>query len=122
MSGGYQRAIRDAVADADLSRSIPRLPLAARATDQVRRDELQRRRAPHTATGRSVKRTPLVAAEGAQGPDRRPMHHHRAAAMNFTPISTGAPHFSVDQRAVAHATAFGYALRLRAARMDSSRP
>jgi len=42
--------------------------------------------------------------------------------MNFTPNSTGAPHFSFDQRAVAHAAAYERALRVRVARLDNSRP
>jgi predicted xylose isomerase-like sugar epimerase len=50
------------------------------------------------------------------------MHHHQAAAMNFTPNSTGPAHFSVDQRAVVQATAYGHGLRDRAARLDNSWP
>jgi predicted xylose isomerase-like sugar epimerase len=57
-------------------------------------------------------------------PTTRPsaMHHHQAAAMNFTPNSTGAAHFSVDRRAVVQATAYGHGLRDRAARLDNSWP
>jgi transposase len=73
MSGEYQRAIRDAVPDAQICFDPFHVcRLASRATDQVRRDEWNAHERSHSATGRWVKGTRLVAAEGARTPDRRP--------------------------------------------------
>jgi transposase len=58
MSGEYQRAIRDAVPDAQICFDPFHVcRLAARATDQVRRDEWNAHERSHTATGRWVKGT-----------------------------------------------------------------
>jgi transposase len=58
MSGEYQRAIRDAVPDAEICFDpFHVVRLAARATDQVRRDEWNAHDRSHTATGRWVKGT-----------------------------------------------------------------
>lgn len=58
MSGEYQRAIRHAVPDAQICFDpFHVVRLAARATDQVRRDECNRHERSHTATGRWVKGT-----------------------------------------------------------------
>jgi transposase len=58
MSGEYQRAIRDAIPDAQLCFDpFHVVRLAARATDQVRRDEWNAHERSHTATGRWVKGT-----------------------------------------------------------------
>jgi transposase len=58
MSGEYQRAIRDAVPDAEIAFDpFHVVRLGARATDQVRRDEWNRHDRSHTATGRWVKGT-----------------------------------------------------------------
>jgi transposase len=58
MSGEYQRAIRHAVPDAQICFDpFHVVRLAARATDQVRRDEWNAHERSHTATGRWVKGT-----------------------------------------------------------------
>jgi transposase len=58
MSGEYQRAIRDAVPDAEICFDPFHVCcLASRATDQVRRDEWNAHERSHTATGRWVKGT-----------------------------------------------------------------
>jgi transposase len=58
MSGEYQRAIRDAIPDAQLCFDpFHVVRLASRATDQVRRDEWNAHERSHTATGRWVKGT-----------------------------------------------------------------
>ena len=58
MSGEYQRAIRDAVPDAQICFDPFHVcRLASRATDQVRRDEWNAHERSHTATGRWVKGT-----------------------------------------------------------------
>jgi transposase len=58
MSGEYQRAIRDAIPDAQLCFDPFHVcRLASRATDQVRRDEWNAHERSHTATGRWVKGT-----------------------------------------------------------------
>jgi transposase len=58
MSGEYQRAIRDAVPHAEICFDpFHVVRLAARATDQVRRDEWNAHERSHTATGRWVKGT-----------------------------------------------------------------
>ena len=58
MSGEYQRAIRDAVPDAEICFDPFHVcRLASRATDQVRRDEWNAHERSHTATGRWVKGT-----------------------------------------------------------------
>jgi transposase len=58
MSGEYQRAIRDAIPDAQLCFDpFHVVRLAARATDQVRRDEWNAHERSNTATGRWVKGT-----------------------------------------------------------------
>jgi transposase len=58
MSGEYQRAIRDAVPDAEICFDpFHVVRLAARATDQVRRDEWNAHDRSHTATGRWIKHT-----------------------------------------------------------------
>jgi transposase len=58
MSGEYQRAIREAVPDAEICFDpFHVVRLAARATDQVRRDEWNAHERSHTATGRWVKHT-----------------------------------------------------------------
>ena len=58
MSGEYQRAIREAVPDAEICFDpFHVVRLAARATDQVRRDEWNAHERSHTATGRWVKGT-----------------------------------------------------------------
>jgi transposase len=58
MSGEYQRAIRDAVPDAEICFDpFHVVRLGARATDQVRRDEWNAHERSHTATGRWVKHT-----------------------------------------------------------------
>jgi transposase len=58
MSGEYQRAIRQAVPDAEICFDpFHVVRLAARATDQVRRDEWNRHDRSHTPTGRWVKGT-----------------------------------------------------------------
>jgi transposase len=58
MSGEYQRAIRDAVPDAQICFDPWHVcRLASRATDQVRRDEWNAHERSHTATGRWVKGT-----------------------------------------------------------------
>jgi transposase len=58
MSGEYQRAIRDAVPDAEICFDPFHVcRLGARATDQVRRDEWNRHDRSHTPTGRWVKGT-----------------------------------------------------------------
>jgi transposase len=58
MSGEYQRAIRQAVSDAKICFDpFHVVRLAARATDQVRRDEWNAHERSHTATGRWVKGT-----------------------------------------------------------------
>ncbi len=76
MSGEYQRAIRAAVPDAEICFDpFHVVRLAARATDQVRRDEWNARERSHTPTGRWVKGHPLVAAQGARTPDDRPARH-----------------------------------------------
>src|SRR5688500_735589 len=58
MSGEYQRAIRDAIPDAEICFDpFPVVRLAARATDQVRRDEWNAHERSHTPAGRWVKGT-----------------------------------------------------------------
>src|SRR4029453_13645832 len=58
ISGEYQRAIRDAIPDAQLCFDPFHVcRLASRATDQVRRDEWNAHERSHTATGRWVKGT-----------------------------------------------------------------
>jgi transposase len=58
MSGEYQRAIRQAVPDAQICFDpFHVVRLAARATDQVRREEWNAHERSHTATGRWVKGT-----------------------------------------------------------------
>ena len=58
MSGDYQRAIRQAVPDAEICFDpFHVVRLAARATDQVRRDEWNRHDRSHTPRGRWVKGT-----------------------------------------------------------------
>jgi transposase len=58
MSGEYQRAIRDAVPDAEICFDPWHVcRLASRATDQVRRDEWNAHDRSHTPTGRWVKGT-----------------------------------------------------------------
>jgi transposase len=58
MSGEYQRAIRDAVPDAEIRFDPFHVcRLASRATDQVRRDEWNAHERSHTAAGRWVKGT-----------------------------------------------------------------
>src|SRR3954467_2723830 len=58
MSGGYQRAIREAVPDAEICFDpFHVVRLAARATDQVRRDEWNAHDSSHTPAGRWVKGT-----------------------------------------------------------------
>jgi len=58
MSGDYQRAIRANLPDAEICFDpFHVVRLAARATDQVRRDEWNRHDRSHTATGRWVKGT-----------------------------------------------------------------
>ena len=58
MSGEYQRAIREAVPDAEICFDpFHVVRLGARATDQVRRDEWNRHDRSHTPTGRWVKGT-----------------------------------------------------------------
>jgi transposase len=58
MSGEYQRTIREAVPDAEICFDpFHVVRLAARATDQVRRDEWNAHERSHTATGRWVKHT-----------------------------------------------------------------
>jgi len=58
MSGEYQRAIREAVPQAEICFDpFHVVRLAARATDQVRRDEWNAHERSHTATGRWVKGT-----------------------------------------------------------------
>jgi transposase len=65
MNGEYQRAIRDAIPDAEIcSDPFHVVRLAARATDQVRRDEWNAHDRSHTPEGRCVKHTrwPLLKA------------------------------------------------------------
>jgi transposase len=58
MNGEYQRAIRDAIPDAQICFDPFHVcRLASRATDQVRRDEWNEHERSHTATGRWVKGT-----------------------------------------------------------------
>jgi transposase len=58
MSGEYQRAIRDAIPDAQICFDPFHVcRLASRATDQVRRDEWNAHERSHTAAGRWVKGT-----------------------------------------------------------------
>jgi transposase len=58
MSGEYQRAIREAIPDAEICFDpFHVVRLAARATDQVRRDEWNRHDRSHTPEGRWVKGT-----------------------------------------------------------------
>ena len=58
MSGEYQRAIRDAIPDAQICFDpFHVVRLASRATDQVRRDEWNRHERSHTPAGRWVKGT-----------------------------------------------------------------
>jgi transposase len=58
MSGEYERAIREAVPDAEICFDPFHVcRLASRATDQVRRDEWNAHERSHTATGRWVKGT-----------------------------------------------------------------
>jgi transposase len=58
MSGEYQRAIRDAIPDAEICFDpFHVVRLAAHATDQVRRDEWNAHERSHTPTGRWVKGT-----------------------------------------------------------------
>jgi transposase len=58
MSGEYQRAIRQAVPDAEICFDpFHVVRLGARATDQVRRDEWNRHDRSHTTTGRWIKGT-----------------------------------------------------------------
>jgi transposase len=58
MSGEYQRAIRDAIPDAQICFDPFHVcRLASRATDQVRRDKWNAHERSHTATGRWVKGT-----------------------------------------------------------------
>jgi len=58
MSGEYQRAIRDAVPDAEIAFDpFHVVRLGARATDQVRRDEWNAHERSHTPLGRWVKGT-----------------------------------------------------------------
>jgi transposase len=58
MSGEYQRAIREAIPDAQICFDPFHVcRLASRATDQVRRDEWNAHERSHTATGRWVKGT-----------------------------------------------------------------
>jgi len=73
MSGEYQRAIRDAAPDAQICFDpFPVCRLAARAIDQVRRDELERPRALAHSDRHVGEAHALVASEGVRGPDRRP--------------------------------------------------
>ena len=58
MSGGYEKAIREAVPDAQVAFDPFHVcRLASRATDQVRRDEWNRHDRSHTPEGRWVKHT-----------------------------------------------------------------
>ena len=58
MSGGYEKAIREAVPDAQIAFDPFHVcRLASRATDQVRRDEWNRHERSHTAEGRWIKHT-----------------------------------------------------------------
>ena len=67
MSGEYQRAIRQAVPDAEICFDpFHVVRLAARATDQVRRDEWNRHDRSHTPQRAVGQGHPLVAAQGAR--------------------------------------------------------
>jgi len=58
MSGGYEKAIREAVPDAEIAFDPFHVcRLASRATDQVRRDERNAHERSHTPTGRPIKNT-----------------------------------------------------------------
>jgi transposase len=58
MSGGYEKAIREAVPDAQIAFDPFHVcRLASRATDQVRRDEWNRHDRSHTPEGRWIKHT-----------------------------------------------------------------
>ena len=78
MSGEYQRAIRAAVPDAEICFDpFHVVRLAARATDQVRRDEWNAPR-PLAHPARPLgQEHPLVAAQGARAPDDPPARHAR---------------------------------------------
>jgi len=58
MSGGYEKAIRDAIPDAQIAFDpFHVIRLAQRAVDQVRRDEWNKHERSHTPTGRWIKGT-----------------------------------------------------------------
>jgi transposase len=58
MSGGYEKAIREQVPDAEIAFDPFHVcRLASRATDQVRRDEWNEHERSHTPTGRWIKNT-----------------------------------------------------------------
>src|SRR4051812_48797518 len=76
MSGEYQRAVRQAIPQAEICFDPFHVcRLASRATDQVRRDEWNAHERSHTPAGRSRQGHPLVAAQGARTPDRWPAGH-----------------------------------------------
>jgi transposase len=58
MSGGYEKAIREAIPDAEIAFDPFHVcRLASRATDQVRRDECNAHERSHTPAGRWIKHT-----------------------------------------------------------------
>src|SRR4051794_31829742 len=76
MSGEYQRAIRQAIPQAEICFDPFHVcQLASRATDQVRRDEWNAHERSHTPAGRSRQGHPLVAAQGARTPEPAPAGH-----------------------------------------------
>ena len=58
MSGGYEKAIRDAIPDAEVAFDpFHVIRLGQRAVDQVRRDEWNAHDCSHTKTGKWIKNT-----------------------------------------------------------------
>ena len=86
MSGEYERAIREAVPDAEICFDPFHVcRLASRATDQVRRDEWNAHERSHTATGRWVKGTRWSLLKAPERQTRRPARHALGAPAGQPP-------------------------------------
>src|SRR5439155_1738652 len=90
MSGGYEKAIRESLPDAEIAIDpFHVVRLAQRAVDQVRRDEWNAHERSHTKAGKWIK--------GTRWSLDRPhlpllqRHRHRSSPMTFTTQSLGAP-------------------------------
>jgi transposase len=80
MSGGYEKAIREAIPDAEIAFDPFHVcRLASRATDQVRRDEWNAHERSHTPAGRWIKNTRWSLPQGPGEPDDRPARPARGS-------------------------------------------